>query len=248
LLPVQGRWAAERWTLTQAPSLTYLAARPQAGRAGMPASLLSFGEGAATQREGQRWPALPYAQAEAHDAAMLFAAQGAIALTGPAASEEALRQQAREGGLGRVRILHIAAHGLLDRKRPERQALLLAPTGNSEETDGWVVTTDWLSYPLKTDLVILSACDAGSGPVQPGDGLGGFAMTLQLAGNRDLLASAWPVTDRPASALVLAVLRGMRQGLPVARALAASKRALLAEQGPFSIQARTAAAFVLVGQ
>jgi hypothetical protein len=36
--------------------------------------------------------------------------------------------------------------------------------------------------------------------------------------------------------------------MPAAEALAATKRAWLADRGPFSMEARTAAAFVLFGQ
>jgi CHAT domain-containing protein/tetratricopeptide (TPR) repeat protein len=80
-----------------------------------------------------------------------------------------------------------------------------------------------------TELVILSACDTGRGEVQIGEGVLGLRRAFQLAGAECVLASLWPVEDRPTELLLQDFLRRWLDGKPPATALREAQLAAIAE-------------------
>ena len=62
-------------------------------------------------------------------------------------------------------------------------------------TDGYITAAKWPNYDLKSDLVVLSACDTGMGKVIQGEGVMGLPYALYVAGNKNTLLSLWPVVD-----------------------------------------------------
>lgn len=228
-----GQAAMQRWAISLTPSLSVYQqlARLKTAPRGLLALAASDGGSAA----GRSWPALPFAQHEARAAAALFRLQGSRALTGSAATASALRQLAASGELARTQRLLIAAHGLFDAAQPEANALLLG--------DGPMSVADWLRLPLHSSLVMLSACDSARGAVVAGEGLVGFAYALNVAGNRDLLATLWPVGDAAAAEFTLGFLKRVARGAPHRQALAQTRRAFAAQ----GFSPRVWAAYMLMG-
>lgn len=232
LLP-DGQAAMQRWAISQTPSLSVYQQLAQLKTA--PRGLIALAASDGGSAAGRTWPALPFAQHEARAAAALFRAQGGRALTGTAATASALQRLAASGELARTQRLLIAAHGLFDPAQPESNALLLS--------DGPMPVADWLRLPLRSRLVLLSACDSARGAVVAGEGLVGFAYALNVAGNRDLLATLWPVGDAAAAEFTLAFLRRVAAGAPHAKALAQTRRTFAAQ----GFDPKVWAAYVLVG-
>jgi CHAT domain-containing protein len=68
-----------------------------------------------------------------------------------------------------------------------------------------------------TELVILSACDTGTGEVKIGEGVLSLRRAFRIAGAESVLASHWKVSDKVTSQLMTEFMRRWRSGEPRAK-------------------------------
>ncbi len=127
--------------------------------------------------------------------------------TGAEASEAKLAELALSGELQNYATIHLATHALLDHKRPELSALLLAERGDSADLgagrDGRLTAREILrEWKLNANLVTLSACKTALGKAVSGEGHIGFAHALFQVGARSLLMSLWEVDDEATTLLM----------------------------------------------
>ena len=97
-----------------------------------------------------------------------------------------------------------------------------------------------------TELVILSACDSGSGDVKIGEGVMSLRRAFTIAGAETVLASHWKVNDAATSALMTEFMRRWRAGTPRGQAWREAQLSLLRSKefsNPYFW-----AAFTLTGQ
>ena len=66
--------------------------------------------------------------------------------------------------LSQYNVIHLALHGYVDPEIPDRSALVFAPE-NPAKNDGLLQVREIRNLRLNADLVTLSACDTGVGPV-----------------------------------------------------------------------------------
>ncbi len=78
-----------------------------------------------------------------------------------------------------------------------------------------------------TELVILSACDTGSGEVKIGEGVMSLRRAFRIAGAESVLASHWKVSDKATSLLMTEFMRRWRAGEPRAKAWREAQLSLL---------------------
>ena len=78
-----------------------------------------------------------------------------------------------------------------------------------------------------TELVILSACDSGTGEVKIGEGVMSLRRPFRIAGAQTVLASHWKVSDKATSQLMTEFIRRWRSGEPRAEAWRAAQLSLL---------------------
>jgi CHAT domain-containing protein len=229
------RYLAEALPVTVAPSLTALATLGQrARRAVGELSVAVFGDVAigapATTPVGalavrarltEGLAPLPGSRREAEDVARVFAPRSAARL-GDAATEAAVKRLPRGTG-----ILHLASHALVNDASPLDSAIVLSPDGDGGNglLQAWEVFDE---LRLDADLVVLSACDTGLGRTFGGEGLLGLTRAFQFAGARAVLASLWTAPDEATAGLMSTFYRHLRAGRPIAEALAAAQRELLA--------------------
>ncbi|WP_437800207.1 CHAT domain-containing protein [Sorangium sp. So ce693] len=181
---------------------------------------------------GARFPPLPGTEREAE--AVRSALASATVLTGPSATEEALKRAQRP------RVLHIATHGffLPDQGSPAdpastrgaeiegpafrenpllRSGLALAGANarrsSSDEDDGILTALEISSLDLHgTQLVVLSACETGLGEVPRGDGVYGLRRALLLAGAETQVMSLWKVGDMATRDLMTSYYAALARG------------------------------------
>jgi len=139
----------------------------------------------------QPLPPLPGAKREATQIAQMLNTKPII---GSQATETAIVKDMRN-----AKIIHLAAHGLLDDISGVGSpgAIALAPSGKD---DGFLTTTEIMEQfvtsgtPLKAELVVLSACDTGRGEIK-GEGVIGLSRSLIAAGVPSIVVSLWQVPD-----------------------------------------------------
>lgn len=106
--------------------------------------------------------------------------------------------------LGDYRILHFATHGFLNSETPELSGVVMSlvdPQGNLQ--NGFLRLHDVYNLDLPgTELVVLSACDTGTGELVRGEGSIGLTRGFMHAGASRTIASLWKVSDRATAALM----------------------------------------------
>ncbi|RKG92668.1 CHAT domain-containing protein [Corallococcus terminator] len=164
--------------------------------------------------------ALPEARREGHtvEASLEDTAVRPRLLVGAEASEQALKATA----LDDVRILHLAAHAVVDVEAPERSALVLAP-GAAQE-DGLLQPREISELKLGDALVVLSSCQGASGALLAGEGVLSLARAFFEAGAHAVVASLWPMRDAEAAWLLERYYRHLASGQGVSLALRSAQR------------------------
>jgi CHAT domain-containing protein len=186
VLPSGHGWVVQRHTMSVVPSATVLATIRQRGSAA-PRALLAF---AAPGRAG--FEPLPNARAEADWAARRVGGGSAII----ADADEA---HVKRPDLGDYRVLHFAAHALVDERVPRRSAIVLGASGSE---DGLLQVNEIAHLPLNADLVVLAACRTQMGHMLRAEGLLGLSRAFLQAGARSVVASLWDVKDSDSRALM----------------------------------------------
>ncbi len=156
---------------------------------------------------------------------------------------EATEARFKSEPLTQFRVIHFATHAFADVHHPERSAIVLAPDPASGD-DGLLQIREIQELNLRTDLVTLSACDAGDGRPEGMQGLESLVSAFQFAGARSVLASRWVTDDTFAASLMTDVYRELAAGLRVADALRDAKLTALNKFGNAARPALWSAFFV----
>jgi CHAT domain-containing protein len=182
---------------------------------------------------------LVYVDQEAQAVASYFLKTKTLILKAGVRDEEALKSQ----DLSKFRILHFATHGFFDDEHWWRSALLFqAGSGGSE--DGLLQPFDIMGLKLNSDLVVLSACQSGSGRLEKGEGLMGFSSAFINAGANAVLSSLWSIPDRSATVFMDRFYARLAGGMTVGAALKLAKNDMLRSEYRHP---RHWASFVLAG-
>jgi CHAT domain-containing protein/Flp pilus assembly protein TadD len=123
---------------------------------------------------------------------------------------EASRTTALRPELGEYRIVHFAAHGMLNNIHPELSGIVLSLVDEAgQQQDGFLRLQDIYNLKLPAELVVLSACQTGLGKEIKGEGLVGLTRGFMYAGAPRVVASLWKVDDRATSELMKRFYQGM---------------------------------------
>jgi len=228
-----GRYLVEDYEVTYAPSASALMAIQDRPRR-QPASLEFLGvacsgshdSGPTTLGQAGRLPSLEYANQEIETAASHFPKDKVFLLGGTSAAESVFLKLPLE----RFRIIHFAAHGLIDDQNWLRSCLFLGMDGRGEH-DGFLQPFDIYQLDLNADLVVLSACHLGVGPLEKGEGLTGMALTFIYAGARSFLCSLWSVNDRESVQFMKTFYERLSAGWTPSAALRQAKLDMLGKHG-----------------
>ena len=155
---------------------------------------------------------LPHARDEAREVVDRLG-EDSVLVVGSEASEALLKSESSGG----FRVLHVAAHAVIDGRHPGRSALVLSPGGEHE--DGLLQIREIVNLDLDGTVVFLSACSSASGPVVAGEGVMGFARAFFQAGAPAVVGTLWPLPDDEAAALAGDFARHLSRGERLGEAL-----------------------------
>jgi len=118
-------------------------------------------------------------------------------------------------------IVHLATHACIDEKYADLSQIHF----KENSINGF----DLQNLRLKADLVVLSACNTGSGKIAKGEGILSLARNFTQAGCPSSLMSLWSVDDCTTSDLMISFYQQLYQGLDKDEALQQAKLDYLAK-------------------
>lgn len=131
--------------------------------------------------------------------------------------------------LSQYRILHLATHGVLDESAPDLSGIILSLVNREgQPVSGYLMRHDVENLSLRSDLVVLSSCDSGSGPNFKGEGVTGLNHAFLSAGANRVVFTLWSVDDEISKKLMTTFYSAMLQdGLSASEALRRSQIKLM---------------------
>jgi len=147
---------------------------------------------------GQPLRPLPNTRTEVEGIGCMFDDGDKIILVGSSANEGELKRNISDHP---SRMIHIAAHGLVDPVTPTASSIALCAEPGSGE-DGFLHTLEILSLPVDSRLVVLSACETATGRIGRGEGVVGLSRAFLCAGASAVVSSLWSVPDESTALLM----------------------------------------------
>jgi CHAT domain-containing protein len=192
-LPVSGAYLTEKVTLRLAPTAAFLEQKRAANRAlfvGFADPVTNRADPRAprgiARSHGVDLPRLPNSAQEVQRCSRLWSDR--ILLAGPLPGIDELRAAMAR----RPRVLHFATHVYI----PPHGASPVIALGYSQSGD-WTILTDRDIVALgpAPELVTLSGCGSGRGPLAAGSGLLGLTRAWLMAGSEAVMATLWEIPD-----------------------------------------------------
>jgi len=168
--------------------------------------------------EGFDLSPLPHSRREITNIAKFFAQKKKDIYIGDKASEATFKSVQSD----HYKIIHFACHGLLDEKIPLRSALVLSLSNNINE-DGFLQVSEIYNLRLKSDLVILSACQTARGRLENGEGVLGLPRIFFYSGAHSVISTLWRIEDKSTAKLMKFFYEYLIKGLDKAQALRLAK-------------------------
>lgn len=159
-------------------------------------------------------PALKYSGLEIENVSRLFRRSKVTLLE----KENATERWLRSNPLADYKIIHFAAHSVIDDKKPARSAIVLSYPKN-QGGGGLLQTRNIYNLKLNADLVTLSACQTGLGQFIRGEGIEGLSRAFFYAGSSSVLMSLWAVNDQATYLLMERFYRHLKRGETLMEAL-----------------------------
>jgi CHAT domain-containing protein len=121
----------------------------------------------------------------------------------------------------RYRILHLSMHALPNYADPAFSRLLFSPV--AEFNEGQMTTGEIRNLNLNAELVVLSACQTGSGQLRRAEGVQSLARAFALAGASSAVTTLWKVPDESSAQIMVSFYQYLKAGLSKPEALQKAK-------------------------
>jgi CHAT domain-containing protein len=192
----------------------------------------------ANQRLRAELGPLPAAKAEIMNLSKSFS--GSF-IYGMNASEKIFKEKAPQYG-----IIHLAMHGVLDRRNQMLSGLVFTENGDSLENN-YLQAYEISKMNLNANLVVLSACETGYGKFEEGNGIASLARAFMYAGTPSLIVSLWQVNDDATSYIMKTMYENLSKGMSKSAALSNAKLVYIKNSKGFVGHPAFWAAFVQIG-
>ncbi len=121
-------------------------------------------------------------------------------------------------------VIHLATHAAVNNNDPNRSYIAFYPDNN----DFLLYAPEIYNLNLdSTQLIILSACETGTGQLVKGEGLMSLSRAFSYAGCSNIIASLWKAEDKSTSFIIKRLYHYLNKGHSKAKALQKAKIDLL---------------------
>ena len=211
--------------IVNADSIRMLAAFSRHSRAKSPERLLLIGDPIPADAAFQN---LPNASREATAVEKYFPPDQRLAFT----RERALPSAYAGSHPERYAYIHFVAHGTASRVTPLESAVILSRTPGDPDTFK-LYARDIKRYPLRSELVTISACYGSGARAYAGEGLVGLAWAFLRAGSHYVAGALWEVNDSATPQMMDQMYAALQQGRTPDVAMREAKLSLLHSRGIF---------------
>lgn len=167
---------------------------------------------------------LPATADEIQGIASLFASSPSKAET--RTGMDATKQALLHTDLARYRFIHFATHGILPVEAGIKEPALVLSYDGKGKDDMLLTVSDILDFKLRAEMVVLSACNTGSGKVTRAEGVASLGTAFLAAGASSVTVSLWHVDDNRTSKLMQEFYKNLVEGKTKAESLAAARTTL----------------------
>ena len=120
------------------------------------------------------------------------------------------------------KIIHLSTHGKANPAAGDMAFIALADERNPDIYNK-LYANELYSYSLNADMVVLSACETGTGEVRKGEGIISLSRAFVYAGTKSVFTTLWQVKDREMKDLNILFYRELSLGKPKDSALRNAK-------------------------
>ncbi len=99
------------------------------------------------------------------------------------------------------KIIHIATHSYINDLEPNKSKLYFSQYCLND-TNNCLTLSDIYSRPIKTELVILNACETNLGFKETGEGIISFPRAFLMSGSKSVLSTLWKTDDQSSSDII----------------------------------------------
>jgi CHAT domain-containing protein/tetratricopeptide (TPR) repeat protein len=168
---------------------------------------------------------LPGTADEVQGIASLFASKADTRTGMDATKQELLRTD-----LARYKFVHFATHGILPVESGIKEPSLLLSYDGRGKDDMLLTLSEILDLKLRADMVVLSACNTGSGKVTKAEGVASLGSAFLAAGASSVTVSLWHVADNSTAELMQEFYKNLVKGKTKSESLAAARSALFSKE------------------
>ena len=115
-------------------------------------------------------------------------------------------------------ILHLAMHSVEDTVNSNYSCLLFDREAGAPD-DGKLYNYEISLYRIRSPMVVLSACNTGTGTLYKGEGIMSLARGFILAGSASVVMTFWSVNDEASAAVMTDFYHNLSKGMDKAESL-----------------------------
>lgn len=128
-------------------------------------------------------------------------------------------------------VIHMAMHSVPDTVTPEYSFLQFSAGGDSLH-DGKLFNYEISLSRTRSPLVVISACNSGTGRLYQSEGLMSIARSFMLAGSSSVVKTSWKINDETSAQIMAGFYRYLSKGEPVNEALRNARLDYLKSSSP----------------
>jgi CHAT domain-containing protein len=170
-----------------------------------------------TDSIGNKYNALPASAEEIKD------------LEGKAFIDEMATKKNFIDNAGHYGLIHLATHASVNNEQPMQSYIAFSPANNQPDYRLYAEEIYRMNLD-SSDLVILSACETGSGQLIKGEGLMSLSRAFAYAGCPNIITSLWKAEDKTTAYIIRRLHHYLQKGLSKDRALQKAKLDLLEDK------------------